>query len=280
MATMAAAASQPPRFSCVSCHAPTPTLYRRFGTAGSSSCTIKLTRCTKCRQVVDQYIEVGPLLVLIDLVLHRPQAYRHVLFNRPSSSRMAEVPRKLVVMAFYTAFIDALVQYITASMTTDLMPSDAGLLLVTDTNWLFVFLTAALEHVAFNGAALALCRARLPSFDVGRGYLALLFPMLFKCTAVVLFVWDEHATILVVVMLMVLSCQQLALSEVLGKGGLRQGGGSASVFSAGVIAFATCLRLAARLTCIYAAAGSQGGAGSGVYAAGLPASPLLLRALT
>ena len=242
---------------------------------GSSSCTIKLTRCAKCRSVVDHYIEVGFLLVLIDLVLHRPQAYRHVLFNRPSTSRMAL--RKLLVMACYTALMDALVQYITASMTTDLMPPAAGLRLVTDTNWLVVLLTAALEHVVFNGTALAFCRARLPSFDVGRGYLALLFPMLFKCTAVVLFVWDEQSTILIIVMLMVLSCQQLALSEVLGKGGLGRAGGSASVFSASVIAVATCLRLAARLTCIYAAVGS---AGSGAQAAGLPANPLLLRALT
>lgn len=43
---------------------------------------IKLTRCSNCSAVADKYIEYETVLVLIDVVLHRKKAYRHILFNR------------------------------------------------------------------------------------------------------------------------------------------------------------------------------------------------------
>jgi hypothetical protein len=42
---------------------------------------IRLTRCRDCGRVADPYVERQPLLVALDLVLHRPPVYRHLLFN-------------------------------------------------------------------------------------------------------------------------------------------------------------------------------------------------------
>ena len=44
---------------------------------------IRLCICSnsKCKKVVDPYIEYEYILVIIDLFLHKPRAYRHVLFN-------------------------------------------------------------------------------------------------------------------------------------------------------------------------------------------------------
>lgn len=42
----------------------------------------RLTRCGHCGSVADKYIEFELLLVLIDIVLHRKAAYRHLMFNR------------------------------------------------------------------------------------------------------------------------------------------------------------------------------------------------------
>lgn len=62
----------------------------------SSSSNVRLVRCSgnKCAvakaaaQVADKYIEFELLLVLIDVILHRLPAFRHLLFNRFSSSSL------------------------------------------------------------------------------------------------------------------------------------------------------------------------------------------------
>ncbi|TRY77116.1 hypothetical protein TCAL_00048 [Tigriopus californicus] len=42
---------------------------------------LKLLECQWCELVADRYIESEGMMVLIDLVLQKPEAYRHVLFN-------------------------------------------------------------------------------------------------------------------------------------------------------------------------------------------------------
>ena len=51
-----------------------------------------------------------------------------------------------------------------------------------DPNWLLVFSTAALEHVAFTGLVLIVSRLTRPrpELELGKAYLALLYPMLFR----------------------------------------------------------------------------------------------------
>ena len=34
-----------------------------------------------CGKVVDKYIEYELVIIFLDAVLHKPQAYRHILFN-------------------------------------------------------------------------------------------------------------------------------------------------------------------------------------------------------
>ena len=35
----------------------------------------------KCEKVVDKYIEYDAVIIFLDALLHKPQAYRHLLFN-------------------------------------------------------------------------------------------------------------------------------------------------------------------------------------------------------
>ena len=35
----------------------------------------------KCGHVADKYIEYDPVVIFLDALLHKPQAYRHMLFN-------------------------------------------------------------------------------------------------------------------------------------------------------------------------------------------------------
>ena len=66
------------QYACISCLYPTNTLYRQY----STKYNIKLHTCQQCFKDVDTYIEHELLLVIMDIVLFRKFAYRHLLFNR------------------------------------------------------------------------------------------------------------------------------------------------------------------------------------------------------
>ncbi|GMP71674.1 hypothetical protein CsSME_00029991 [Camellia sinensis var. sinensis] len=42
---------------------------------------IRLMKCENCKAVADEYIECELMILLIDLILHKPKAYRHLLYN-------------------------------------------------------------------------------------------------------------------------------------------------------------------------------------------------------
>ncbi|CAG8553589.1 10451_t:CDS:2 [Diversispora eburnea] len=62
---------------CVECGAPVTNLYTEY-----SKGNIHLTHCEKCKKFADKYIEHDFVIIFIDMLLHKPQVYRHLLFNR------------------------------------------------------------------------------------------------------------------------------------------------------------------------------------------------------
>ncbi|KAI9144001.1 Arv1 protein [Paraphysoderma sedebokerense] len=62
---------------CVECGCPSPSLYTEY-----SKGNIRLTQCKNCLKFADKYIEYDFTVVIIDLMLHRKQVYRHLLYNR------------------------------------------------------------------------------------------------------------------------------------------------------------------------------------------------------
>ncbi|MCJ1328756.1 sterol homeostasis protein [Thelotrema lepadinum] len=48
----------------------------------SSSSDVRLTQCPRCKRFADKYVEHDFVVLFIDLVLVKPQVYRHLLFNR------------------------------------------------------------------------------------------------------------------------------------------------------------------------------------------------------
>ncbi|GFT42005.1 protein ARV1 [Nephila pilipes] len=61
---------------CVHCGATNQSLYKQF-----SSDIIKLTKCENCDNLVDEYVETEYSIIVIDMLLLRKEALRHVLFN-------------------------------------------------------------------------------------------------------------------------------------------------------------------------------------------------------
>ncbi|KAL8669940.1 MAG: hypothetical protein Q9168_005490 [Polycauliona sp. 1 TL-2023] len=43
---------------------------------------VRLTQCPRCKRFADKYVEHDYVVLFIDLVLVKPQVYRHLLFNR------------------------------------------------------------------------------------------------------------------------------------------------------------------------------------------------------
>ena len=83
----------PKRYRCLSCGSPSPDFYRLLSANGqpdaakkntttSRTANLQLTECQTCGAVVDPYMELEWLLVGLNLILLRQEAYRHVYWNR------------------------------------------------------------------------------------------------------------------------------------------------------------------------------------------------------
>lgn len=64
-------------FRCVECGFSVPTLYIQY-----SPGNIRLMKCGNCKAVADEYIECELMILVIDLILHKIRAYRHLFYNR------------------------------------------------------------------------------------------------------------------------------------------------------------------------------------------------------
>ncbi|MEQ2198307.1 sterol homeostasis protein [Xenoophorus captivus] len=63
-------------YRCVECSRKAAELHRDY-----SNGILKITICGSCQKPVDKYIEYDPVIILIDAILCKAQAFRHILFN-------------------------------------------------------------------------------------------------------------------------------------------------------------------------------------------------------
>lgn len=69
---------------CIECCYPVSHLYTTYSKADDRSLGkgVRLTQCPRCKLFADKYVEHDHVVLFIDLVLIKPQVYRHLLFNR------------------------------------------------------------------------------------------------------------------------------------------------------------------------------------------------------
>ncbi|RKF72815.1 Protein arv1 [Golovinomyces cichoracearum] len=69
---------------CVECRYPVRTLYTEYSGAAdkSSGHGVRLIVCQNCGRFCDKYVEHDYVILFIDLVLIKPQVYRHLLHNK------------------------------------------------------------------------------------------------------------------------------------------------------------------------------------------------------
>ncbi|CAF9931738.1 sterol homeostasis protein [Imshaugia aleurites] len=56
---------------------------------------VRLTQCPRCKRFADKYVEHDFVVLFIDLVLVKPQVYRHLLFNRLSRDDDDKIDRSI-----------------------------------------------------------------------------------------------------------------------------------------------------------------------------------------
>ena len=67
--------------------------------------TIRMNHCKHCNQLVDKYEEYDFVIIMIDLILHKSQVYRHLIFNRMETYD-AGIDLNLIKLAILVIFCD------------------------------------------------------------------------------------------------------------------------------------------------------------------------------
>ncbi|KAF8477501.1 Arv1-like family-domain-containing protein [Kalaharituber pfeilii] len=71
-------------YICIECTYPVTSLYTPYSNADDRQLGrgVRLTQCPRCKRFADKYVEHDFVVLFVDLVLMKPQVYRHLLFNR------------------------------------------------------------------------------------------------------------------------------------------------------------------------------------------------------
>ena len=210
-------------YICVHCATPCPSLFRRLsGTTSAapqtSSSSIKLTTCESCGQIVDPYVEQEWLLVAIDCILLRPEAYRHVLFH-PWDATTATTPPLLTprrAMQFLLAWsiLDAYLHWESLREEADPIQDRS----LQSSSFVFLLGLQSFLGIMFQWMILSFfCRRsdrRHPPSVSLQIYLALLLPSSFAVVTTLVIVWENTVTVRRIGTLLIVAWQSLALSLV------------------------------------------------------------------
>ncbi|GAB9472657.1 hypothetical protein Gpo141_00009830 [Globisporangium polare] len=78
---------------CVECGAGVPLLVRDYGKGN-----VRLAICGACNEVADKYVEYENVLLFLEVMLLKPQVYRHILYNLPSPMENRTILKMFVIL--------------------------------------------------------------------------------------------------------------------------------------------------------------------------------------
>ncbi|KAJ2553632.1 sterol homeostasis protein [Coemansia sp. RSA 1933] len=136
---------------CIECGRPVASLYTEYGVGH-----IRLTQCDNCKSFADKYVEHDVVIVFIDMLLHKPQVYRHLLVNTLAfrQPRMDRNVAKLgILLVLFSVYIDwfRLEEGGRLRGQTELL---FGRQLSFAAQYLFILVLAAIDAVALLGGVL------------------------------------------------------------------------------------------------------------------------------
>lgn len=153
---------------CIECRHPVKTLWREGGGDKAGGHNIRLTVCKNCGRFCDKYVEHDFVVLFIDLVLIKPQVYRHLLHNTlmkdedefaPSIIRLGVL---LLLFDVYLTWARIERQSLPDDESDGSGPSNFGRLTQQPIvyQYLFFLLLCTLSTIAFHGSIRFLTSSR------------------------------------------------------------------------------------------------------------------------
>lgn len=189
--------------------------------------TVRLARCEACGGISDRYVEHDSLFLLLDLLLHRVSAYRHLLCNHPlvQQGSHATLWRVGVALAVCDVHLKRTTQAAVlgessiataADAMPTLAPSPSLRALALSLAWPLA--SSALEFAAFTYVASAVVGGAV---GVRRVAVALGYSSLGKALLVLSMIWEFPLPVIfgAAVEAFTLSCNVVALRVVHEQGG-------------------------------------------------------------
>ncbi|KAL9430440.1 hypothetical protein AB3S75_025766 [Citrus x aurantiifolia] len=197
-------------YRCVKCGFRIKTLFVQY-----SPGNIRLMKCENCRAVADEYIECEIIILLIDLILHKPQAYRHLLYNVLNSETVnlqgilwKSTVGFLLLDAYRSLLLSRSNEGQSSSMSFSLLA------------WIFqkMLKDVVLGNVMFLGVFLHASRILLNTSAGASRFkdflLAVLISSYFKIFLVAMMVWNFPSSVIYIIDLFVLSSNTVALKVI------------------------------------------------------------------
>lgn len=215
-----------PEHVCVHCGSPCTALYRQLGTSISS---IKAVSCQVCgNRAVDPYIEREWLLIAIDVLLIRTEAYRHVLWNT-NEFRTTVTWQRAVQMTFASSLLNAYLKWETVRGRQD-DPSSQQQHFLTDDSSSTIYvalliissmLDVIVEWVVIYSYLTILStlekrnRTQQQNNNVGtKVFWAILLPTTFQVVVVFVLIWENSKTTRALGTILIAGWQGLAIALV------------------------------------------------------------------
>ncbi|KYQ93774.1 pmp22 family protein [Tieghemostelium lacteum] len=204
---------------CIECGRSVNDVYKEFGKSGSGN--IRLTRCNNpnCLQIADKYVEYDFIIVFLDLFLHKPQAYRHLLFNR-QPYRDFGIPIQYIKVLVVYIFFESYIKWLRLKENFDVHPKSAFLYydwqddVPYDRYW-FIFLTAVAEFGIYVLSIMLLVRliysSRYAIIKYNYLVMSIILSSFGKGFLILMIIWDYPFSFNEILNLFVLSSNLIAI---------------------------------------------------------------------
>ncbi|VVA89701.1 unnamed protein product [Arabis nemorensis] len=184
-------------YRCVGCGFRVKSLFIQY-----SPGNIRLMKCGNCKEVADEYIECERMIIFIDLILHRPKVYRHVLYNAINQETV-NIQHLLWKLVFAFLVLDtyrSLLLRRTHDESSLVLISVKVLIGVISSNAAFIFSFA----IAAKGLLNEVSRRR-------EILLGILISSYFKIFLLAMLVWEFPMSVIFIVDILVLTSNSMAL---------------------------------------------------------------------
>ncbi|CDY15209.1 BnaC05g00880D [Brassica napus] len=184
-------------YRCVGCGLRVKSLFIQY-----SPGNIRLMKCGNCKEVADEYIECERMIIFIDLVLHRPKVYRHVLYNEINQETV-NIQHLLWKLVFAYLLLDSY-----RSLLLKRTHEHSSLVLITmkvlvdvlSTNLAFLFSFAIAAKVLLHEVSR---KREIP--------LGILISSYFKIFLLAMLVWEFPVSVIFIIDILVLTSNSMAL---------------------------------------------------------------------